>query len=408
MTTSVRFENVSKRYSLGGEPTLVSRMNPRRNRGLSEVWALRDVSFVVEQGETVAIVGSNGSGKTTTLRMVAGISAPTSGRIRVEGSVAPLIGIGVGFNPELSGRENVAVNGQLLGLSQKEIRRNFDAIVEFSEIEAYLDTPVKFYSSGMYLRLGFAVAVHTRPEILVVDEILAVGDAAFQAKCNIRMRELRDAGTTIVLVTHNLNLAVRMSKRTIVLSRGELVFDGDSTEGVGVYHEMLSEIRDVSDTANVTIDGEDVTQSKGQAKVSLDIRNHAGDSKRQVETGRPFSIFVTIEFTEEVEDPCIGIGLTPAEGHDVVASVFTAPGEYRGKHGPGRPLHAEVRMENHLLTRSYIAHAVIYDSQRKWLLGLSPFESFYVKSPSKYFGTTDLHSVLTINGTEMSNVAVVR
>jgi ABC-type polysaccharide/polyol phosphate transport system ATPase subunit len=408
VTANIRFDNVSKRYKLGGEPTLVSKLKPRRRQGLKEVWALRDVSFEVEQGETVAIVGTNGSGKTTTLRMIAGISAPTTGRIRVEGSVAPLIGIGVGFNSELSGRENILINGQLLGLSPEEIRRNFDAIVEFSEMAAYLDTPVKYYSSGMYLRLGFAVAVHTRPEVLVVDEILAVGDAAFQAKCNVRMRELREAGTTVVLVTHNLNLAVRMSKRTIVLSRGQLVFDGDSTEGVGVYHEMLAEIRDVSDTANVMAGDEDITQSHGRAVVSLDIKNHEGESRRQVETGRPFTIAVTVEFPEEVEDPCIGVGITPAEGHDVVASVFTSPGEYRGKHGPGRPLHAEVQMDNHLLTRSYVAHAVIYDSQRKWLIGLSPFESFYVKSTSKYFGTTDLGSVLTINGTEMSNRAIVQ
>lgn len=402
VSKAIQFENVSKQYVLGREATLLSRLLPRRRQGLTEVWALRDVSFEVERGETVAIIGANGSGKTTTLRLLAGVSAPTSGHLRVEGSVAPLIGIGVGFNPELTGRENVFVNARLLGLSAEEVTRSFDSIVAFSELEAYLDTPVKFYSSGMFLRLGFSVAVHTSPELLVLDEILAVGDAAFQAKCNERIREMRERGTTVVLVTHNLNLAAKMAKRAMVLSRGELVFDGDSVEAVGEYHKILSAIRDVNeDTA--PSDGGQV--ALGRTLVDIDLRDRHGVSTRSLASSQPFSVVVTIEFTQEVTDPCIGLAIRPADGHDLAMSVFTLPGDYRGSHGPGRPLVATIQMENRLLTRSYTVHAEIFDFDRT-LLGRSTFESFYVKAASKAFGTTDLDARMTINGSLMSSEVV--
>ncbi len=402
MSKAIRFENVSKRYVLGHEATLLSRLVPRRRQGLTEVWALRDVSFEVERGETVAIIGANGSGKTTTLRLLAGVSAPTSGHLRVEGSVAPLIGIGVGFNPELTGRENVFVNARLLGLSADQVNRAFDSIVAFSELEAYLDTPVKFYSSGMFLRLGFSVAVHTSPELLVLDEILAVGDAAFQAKCNERIRAMREGGTTVVLVTHNLNLAAKMAKRAMVLSRGSLVFDGDSVEAVGEYHKILSAIRDVEDDPAPSDDGQ---VALGRADVGIDLRDSDGESTRSLVSGQPFSVVVTIEFSEVTRDPCIGLAIRPADGHDLAMSVFTLPGDYRGEHGPGRPLVATIEMDNRLLTRSYTVHAEVFDVDRT-LLGRSTFESFYVKSTSKAFGTTDLGARITINGSVMSSQLV--
>ncbi|HWC35193.1 MAG TPA: ABC transporter ATP-binding protein [Mycobacteriales bacterium] len=404
MRPHIRFENVGKRYALNNSPLLLSRLIPRRRRGLSEVWALKDISFDIEEGETVAIVGTNGAGKTTTLRLIAGVSAPTEGRMQVAGNVAPLIGVGVGFNPELTGRENIFVNGLLLGMTNEEVRRDFDSIVAFSELEDYLDSAVKFYSSGMFLRLGFSVAVHTRPQILVVDEILAVGDAAFQAKCNTRMQELRENGTTVVLVTHNLGLAVRMAKRTIVLNKGRLVFDGDSADAMGVYHSILSEIREVGDTAKLDA-GKEGSEILGRADVSLDILDGGGSPTRNLRTGEPFTISVKAEFTREVEDPCLGVGIVPTEGHDVVASAYTTPGEYRGKHGPGRPLVATIKMENYLATRSYGVHAEVFDSQRKVLLGASSRETFFVKGASKYFGTTDLGSVVTVNGTTMDSRA---
>jgi len=321
--------------------------------------------------------------------------------MRVTGNVAPLIGVGVGFNPELTGRENVFVNGQLLGMTAQQVKAKFDSIVAFSEIESYLDTPVKFYSSGMFLRLGFAVAVHTRPEILVVDEILAVGDAAFQAKCNQRMRELREAGTTVVLVTHNLGLAVRMAKRAIVLSKGELVFDGDSAEGMGVYHQMLSKIRDISDTSALN-EADDDADGFAEAEVTVDLLDAQGNPTRSLGADAHFTVVVRAEFSHDVEDPCVAVGILTAEGGEgVVTSAFTTPGEYRGHHGPGRPLIAKVEMENRLLTRSYTFHAEVFDRDRQQRLGLSSRESFYVNSGIKYFGTANLGSRMAINGVEM-------
>ncbi len=189
------------------------RWRPRR----TETWALRDLDLQIERGETVGVIGRNGSGKTTLLRLLSGVSAPTTGRLRVAGSIAPLIGVGVGFHPELTGRENVFVNGRLLGMSERQLRDRYDAIVDFSEIGDAIDMPVKYYSSGMFLRLGFSVAIHTDPEILLVDEILAVGDIAFQLKCLERMREVQARGTTIVVVTHNLHSLDQIAPRTVVL-----------------------------------------------------------------------------------------------------------------------------------------------------------------------------------------------
>jgi ABC-type polysaccharide/polyol phosphate transport system ATPase subunit len=398
----IKFEGVGKRYALGNSPMLVSRLIPRRRQGLSEVWALKDVSFEIEEAETVAIVGANGAGKTTTLRMIAGVSAPTEGRLQVAGTVAPLIGIGVGFNPELTGRENVLVNGQLLGMSADEVRRNFDSIVAFSELEEYLDTPVKFYSSGMYLRLGFAVAVHTHPQILVVDEILAVGDAAFQVKCNKRMEDLQAQGTTVVLVTHNLGLAAKMGRRAIVLNRGGVAFDGDPEDAIGVYHSILTETRDMSNTAKLDAEAGS-GELASRAQVRLEILDASGTPSRKLDHGSPFSIRVHVDFADEVEDPCIGVAIVPTQAHDIVASAFTTPGEYRGKHGPDRPLEITLELENHLMTRSYRVHAEVFDAKRKWLLGASQLETFFATGPSRYLGTADLGAVLTVDGKQMEH-----
>jgi lipopolysaccharide transport system ATP-binding protein len=214
------------------------------------------------------------------------------------------------------------------------------------------------------------------------------------------MRELREAGTTVVLVTHNLGLAVRMAKRAIVLSKGALVFDGDSAEGMGVYHEMLSKIRDISDTASCRDSDDD--DGLVEADVSVDLLDAQGEPTRSLGADEYFTVVVRAEFTHDVEDPCVAVGILTAEGGEgVVTSAFTTPGDYRGHHGPGRPLIAEVVMENRLLTRSYTFHAEVFDRDRQHRLGLSSRESFYVNSGIKYFGTTNLRARLSINGVEM-------
>jgi len=197
---------------------------------VEEFWALRDVSFEVKRGEVLGIIGRNGAGKSTLLKILSRITEPSEGRVTIKGRVASLLEVGTGFHPELTGRENIYLNGAILGMTRAEIRRKFDEIVDFAEVEKFLDTPVKRYSSGMYVRLAFAVAAHLEPEILVVDEVLAVGDAEFQKKCLGKMSEVAGGGRTVLFVSHNMSAIKSLTKRVVYLHRGRVAYDG-STEG---------------------------------------------------------------------------------------------------------------------------------------------------------------------------------
>jgi len=202
-----------------------------------DFWALRDVSFEVKRGEALGIIGRNGAGKSTLFKLLSRITETTEGKASIRGHVASLLEVGTGFHPELTGRENIYLNGSILGMSRAEIRKKFDEIVAFAEVERFLDTPVKRYSSGMYVRLAFSVAAHLEPEILVVDEVLSVGDAAFQRKCMDYMKRLARSGATILLVSHNLFAVRAMCRRALVLSAGRLQFDGPADEGIEIYQK---------------------------------------------------------------------------------------------------------------------------------------------------------------------------
>jgi ABC-2 type transport system ATP-binding protein len=206
-----------------------------RKGDLSEKFhALKNVSLNIEAGETVALLGLNGSGKSTLLKHISGVMLPDSGTVRTRGRVAGLIEVGAGFHPDLSGRDNVYLNGAILGMTEQQIKVRFDDIVEFSEIGQFIDTEVKFYSSGMYLRLAFSVAVHTDPEVFLIDEILAVGDEPFQRKCIDKIQDLARAGKTLVVVSHDLDLVSRICQRGVLLKHGELIYDGPIHEAVGL------------------------------------------------------------------------------------------------------------------------------------------------------------------------------
>lgn len=224
----IRFEAVSKgfslRQSLAVKDFLLGIAGHRPTHTYVE--ALRGVSFSINAGETVALLGHNGSGKSTSLKLLSGVMQPTSGVIRAQGRMAPLLELGAGFHPDLTGRENIFLNGGILGIPRSEIRKRFDDIVEFAEVEEFIDTPIKFYSSGMIVRLGFAVAVNVDPEILLIDEVLAVGDSEFQVKSMERMRRFQSDGATIVFVTHSRAQAAEFCGRGLLLEHGRLVFDG--------------------------------------------------------------------------------------------------------------------------------------------------------------------------------------
>jgi ABC-type polysaccharide/polyol phosphate transport system ATPase subunit len=238
---AIRLDGVGKRYVKFEERAMLLRsVLPFNKPTRSTLWALHDIDFAIQPGETVGVLGRNGAGKTTLLRLLAGVTRPTVGRVSVAGRIAPLISVGVGFNREMSGRENVYVNGMLLGLKKPEIDERYDDIVRFAELEDFIDVPVKFYSSGMFMRLGFSVAIHVEPQILLVDEVLAVGDLTFQFKCIDKMRELQASGTTILLVSHSVSAIRLLCPRAIVLRHGALDFDGEVGAAVARHHELLS------------------------------------------------------------------------------------------------------------------------------------------------------------------------
>jgi ABC-type polysaccharide/polyol phosphate transport system ATPase subunit len=241
MATVIEFDNVSKCYQIGkGLPSLRSAVSELLRTAPARLhWAVKDVSLVVHPGEAVGIIGPNGAGKTTILKLLSKVTYPTRGEIRVHGRLSALIELGAGFHPDLTGRENIYMNGAILGMRRAEIRKRFDEIVAFADIGNFLDTPVKRYSSGMYARLGFAIAAHVDPQILLVDEVLAVGDYAFQQKCHARMAALRRNGASLVLVGHNLDAIRQVCDRGLVMYHGEAVFQGSAADAVIAYSDIL-------------------------------------------------------------------------------------------------------------------------------------------------------------------------
>jgi ABC-2 type transport system ATP-binding protein len=242
----VRVNDVSKRFTLRKDNSLKERLVTlgrlgRRHR--EDFWALKNVTASIQAGHTVALIGHNGSGKSTLLKTIGGIIDPTSGTVERRGRIAALLELGAGFHPDLTGRENVYLNASIMGMSREETEAQFDSIVEFSGIGEFIDTQVKFYSSGMYVRLAFAVAVHTDPDLLLVDEVLAVGDEAFQRKCLDKIRSFQEEGRTIVLVTHTLGQVIELCDRAILLNAGQVDFDGDPRQAVARFRDILEDRR---------------------------------------------------------------------------------------------------------------------------------------------------------------------
>lgn len=270
MSTVISVENLSKSYQLGqigtgtfthdlnvwwaklrGKPNPLLRIGEtdHGNRDGEELWALKDVSFKVEQGEVLGIIGRNGAGKSTLLKILSRVTAPTSGKIKVKGRIASLLEVGTGFHPDLTGRENTYLNGAILGMDRNEITRKFDEIVDFAGVEQFIDTPVKRYSSGMYVRLAFAVAAYLEPEILIIDEVLAVGDAEFQKKCLGKMGEVAKEGRTVLFVSHNMSAINSLCNTALYIGKGKLISSGSTREVIGKY---LNEF-DTSNTFDLTL-----------------------------------------------------------------------------------------------------------------------------------------------------------
>lgn len=239
----ITFKNVEKYFYFQHQKTLKEFVQAIfvKEKTLERIHAMKNVSFDIPKGQSVGIIGKNGAGKSTLLKLIAGVSSPTSGTVEVKGKVAPLIELGAGFHPELSGRENIFLNGVILGLTEDYIKEKFNDIVAFAELEKFIDLPIKHYSSGMYTRLAFSVAVFVEPEILLIDEILAVGDSAFQEKCLTKMEEFKNRKVTMVLVSHNAENVKQFCDRVLYLKEGKLEFDGEVAKGLHMYAKDLEE-----------------------------------------------------------------------------------------------------------------------------------------------------------------------
>lgn len=267
-------------------------MNPfgkKTQLDIEEFWALKDVSFEIKQGDRVGIIGRNGAGKSTLLKIISRITEPTTGRIAIKGRVASLLEVGTGFHPELTGRENIYLNGSILGMSKFEIKKKFDEIVAFAEVEKFLDTPVKRYSSGMYVRLAFAVAAHLEPEILIVDEVLAVGDAQFQKKCLGKMEDVSKEGRTVLFVSHNMAAVEKLCQRGVVLSHGEVQFIGSQTESIAKYLSIKTSNK------NSLKERKD-RKGSGEVKVvAIEFKDEKGNILDTVTSGQNIDIYLYFE-----------------------------------------------------------------------------------------------------------------
>jgi ABC-type polysaccharide/polyol phosphate transport system ATPase subunit len=260
MAIDVRCDRVSKRYRVQRKDDVPAGLAERAARALwsptVDFWALRDASFDISRGETVGIIGRNGAGKSTILKLLGGITDPTEGEITIVGRLAALIEVGSGFHPELTGRENVFLSGAILGMKRREIRARLDSISDFSGVAAFLDTPVKYYSSGMYVRLGFAIAAHLEAHVLLVDEVLAVGDAEFQGRCLQRIQELKRNGATMVLVSHDLGAIEQLADRAILVDKGRLIAEGSATDIITRYQRLVNGSDAVPSDAGVNEPGD--------------------------------------------------------------------------------------------------------------------------------------------------------
>jgi lipopolysaccharide transport system ATP-binding protein len=275
-----------------------------------EFWAVSDVSFELKRGETLGLIGHNGAGKTTILRMLNGLIKPDLGLIEVRGQMRALIALGAGFNPVLTGRENIYVNASVLGFSKAEIDRRYDEIVEFSGIEEFIDMPVRSYSSGMTVRLGFSVAAHLEPDILLVDEVLAVGDLAFRTKCQVRIQELRNTGVAIILVSHNLHTISHICTRSITLDRGQIIFDGETERAIDAYRTSLMEKHQGMEDS--------LRAGTGELRIAgVQILNEGDIEQQEFETGDPVKIRIHYQTQEPVNNPVVNIVIHVLNSHQV-------------------------------------------------------------------------------------------
>jgi len=352
MTTAIKIEGLSKKYIIEHQKqeryTALRDVMMHKMRGLGqrlkyplspnreevdveEFWALKDINLEIQQGDRVGIIGRNGAGKSTLLKVLSRITEPTAGNIHLNGRVASLLEVGTGFHPELSGRENIYLNGAILGMGRHEIKRKFDEIVDFSGVEKFLDTPVKRYSSGMYVRLAFAVAAHLEPEILIVDEVLAVGDAQFQKKCLGKMEEVGKEGRTVLFVSHNIAAITSLCRKVVLLDAGRVVYDGSVSDGITRYYSEGSGASSVFRVEEGRVIGDQYAEL-----ISACIKDYMGNIVVEVDITEPCEFEMTYRVNETWQGGVVVPEFHVYTSEGLCAFIVsplrdgaTEPGEYR-------------------------------------------------------------------------------
>ena len=325
--TAIRVENLGKRYNIGVPQIKYQTLRDKLSDGLkrkekrddSFIWALKDVSFEVKEGSVLGVVGRNGAGKSTLLKILSRVTEPTEGLVEVRGRVGSLLEVGTGFHPELTGRENIFLNGAILGMKRTEIDKKFDEIVTFAEVEKFIDTPVKRYSSGMYLRLAFAVAAHLEPEILVVDEVLAVGDAEFQKKCLGKMSDVAQEGRTVLFVSHNMSAVLRLTQETLVIDHGQLLMRAPTPVAIDYY---LS--KGLTEEGQKIWQAEEIaTAHKPFRPIAIRVLDKSGNISETVRSIEPFTIEIEYELEKALKGLRVGLYLLTTRGEYIFTSFDT-------------------------------------------------------------------------------------
>jgi lipopolysaccharide transport system ATP-binding protein len=389
VTPSIELVGVGKRYvKYHDAPMLAHALLRLAARSRSDtLWALRGVDLAVAPGECVGVIGRNGSGKSTMLQLLGGITAPTEGVVTVRGRVAPLISVGVGFHPELTGRDNVFLNGTILGMNRRDIEKRFDDIVDFAEVEDFIDTPVKFYSSGMQVRLGFAVAVQADPNVLLVDEVLAVGDFAFQVKCLRRIDEIRAGGASVLLVSHNLSMVERLCQRSLVLHEGTVRFDGPTSEAIAMLHSLLDvdEAREQVGTAPLEPDVAEI--------VSFETLDESGASVNATTTGSRLTAQIVVAAHRDIARPFMGLTIDGPRG-DVIFHQGNRPAPFPALRA-GEKRTYTVSWNAQFPTGSYVVRAFIAKieavAQISVLSNANPI-ALYVQGNHEAYGVVDVEA----------------
>lgn len=364
----IEIQNIEKKYTIShvNKPYLTIQESIKglfsRNESSEDFYALNGVSFNVQPGESLGIIGKNGAGKSTLLKILSRITPPSRGKIICRGRLASLLEVGTGFHPELTGRENIYLNGSILGLKRVEIDKKFDEIVDFSGVEKFLDTPLKHYSSGMQLRLAFAVAAHLEPEILVIDEVLAVGDAEFQNKCMGKMDEVSRSGRTVLFVSHNMAAIKKLCSKTIVLKKGTVAFHGNTNDAIATYLDENSSLN-----ASGEIPVEALTFQSDFAKIKkVFLQNKAAAGSSEILYLTPLHFRISLEVMKEVEEALLDIKLISRDGIVITYSVNTFDGSMPIKLNEG--VHEfDVEVENHLHPGAYCITVGVHNPDGKTL-----------------------------------------